>query len=43
MSGAVDVESTVKQANEELKAAGIDDIIKAKQEQLDAFFAQQTK
>ncbi len=35
--GAVDTESTIQQADEELKQANIDDIIKAKQEQLDAY------
>lgn len=39
MAGTVDVESTIAQANEEFEAAGLNDIIKAKQEQLDAFFA----
>lgn len=41
LSGAVDVESTIAQANQELEAAGINDIIRAKQEQLDAYFEQQ--
>lgn len=40
MSGTVDVESTIEQANKEFEAAGLNDIIKAKQEQLDAFLAQ---
>lgn len=40
LSGAIDPEATIAQANEELKAAGIDDVIKAKQEQLDAFLNQ---
>lgn len=40
MSGAVDVESTIEQANAEFEAAGLADVLKAKQEQLDAFLAQ---
>lgn len=39
-SGAVDVESTIEQANEELYAAGLQDVIDAKQAQLDAFLAE---
>lgn len=39
MSGAVDVESTIEQANAEFEAAGLADIINAKQEQLDAYLA----
>lgn len=41
MSGAVDVESTLEQAKSELEAAGINDIIEAKQNQLDAFLGAQ--
>lgn len=41
MCGTVDVESTIAQANTEFEAAGLSDIISAKQEQLDAFFAAQ--
>ncbi|MCM1236750.1 MAG: ABC transporter substrate-binding protein, partial [Ruminococcus flavefaciens] len=41
MSGSVDVESTIEQADKEFEAAGLNDIIAAKQEQLDEFFAQQ--
>lgn len=41
MSGTVDVESTIEQANQEFEAAGLNDIIAAKQEQLDAFLAEQ--
>lgn len=37
MSGTVDVESTIEQANKEFEAAGLNDIIAAKQEQLNAF------
>lgn len=40
MCGTVDVESTIAQANAEFEAAGIADIIAAKQEQLDAYLAQ---
>lgn len=40
LSGAIEPKATIAQANEELKAAGIDDVIKKKQEQLDAFFKQ---
>lgn len=40
LSGAVDTESTIAQANAELDAAGLQDILAAKQEQLDAFLAQ---
>jgi putative aldouronate transport system substrate-binding protein len=39
LSGAVDVQSTIDQANAEFEAAGLSDIIAAKQEQLDAFLA----
>lgn len=39
MAGTVDVESTIEQANAEFEAAGLADIIAAKQEQLDAFLA----
>lgn len=39
MCGTVDVESTIAQANAELEAAGLSDIISAKQEQLDAFLS----
>lgn len=38
--GTVDVESTIEQANAELEAAGVNDIIAAKQAQLDAYLAQ---
>ncbi|MDO4283884.1 MAG: ABC transporter substrate-binding protein [Eubacteriales bacterium] len=41
LSGAVDVESTIQQANEELAAAGVDEVIAEKQRQLDEFLAQQ--
>lgn len=41
MCGTVDVESTIEQANSEFEAAGLSDIISAKQEQLDAFLAAQ--
>ncbi len=41
MSGTVDLESTIEQANAEFEAAGLADIIAAKQEQLDAFLAAQ--
>ena len=41
MCGTVDVESTIAQANAEFEAAGLSDIISAKQEQLDAFLAAQ--
>ncbi len=41
MCGTVDVESTIEQANGEFEAAGLPDIIKAKQEQLDAFLSAQ--
>ena len=41
MCGTVDVESTIEQANTEFEAAGLSDIISAKQEQLDAFLAAQ--
>lgn len=37
LSGSVDTEATIAQANKELEAAGINDIITAKQAQLDAF------
>ena len=37
LSGSVDTEATIAQANKELEAAGINDIIAAKQAQLDAF------
>lgn len=40
LSGTVDVESTIEQADSELKAAGLNDVIEAKQAQLDAFLAQ---
>lgn len=40
MCGTVDVQSTIEQANAEFEAAGINDIIAAKQEQLDAYLAQ---
>ncbi|MDY3918917.1 MAG: ABC transporter substrate-binding protein [Candidatus Limivivens sp.] len=39
LDGAVDPETTIEQANQELEVAGIDKIIAAKQEQLDAFLA----
>lgn len=41
MSGAVDVESTIAQAKNELEAAGIDEIIAEKQKQLDEFLSAQ--
>lgn len=37
LSGSVDTEATIAQANKELEAAGLADIIAAKQAQLDAF------
>lgn len=40
MCGTVDVASTIEQANAEFEAAGLNDIIAAKQEQLDAYLAQ---
>ena len=40
MSGSVDIESTIAQANDEFEAAGLQDIIDAKQKQLDAYLAQ---
>lgn len=39
LSGAVDVESTIAQANQEFEAAGLADIIEAKQTQLDEYLA----
>lgn len=39
LAGTVDVESTIAQANKEFEAAGLNDIIKEKQKQLDAFLA----
>lgn len=41
MSGAVDMESTLAQAKSELEAAGINEIIAAKQKQLDDFLSAQ--
>lgn len=41
MCGTVDVESTLEQANGEFEAAGLSDIIAAKQEQLDSFLSAQ--
>ncbi len=41
MCGAVDPDETIPQFNEELHAAGIDDIIESKQTQLDAWLAEQ--
>lgn len=41
MSGAVDVESTIEQAQSELEAAGMDKVIEEKQTQLDAWLAEQ--
>lgn len=41
LSGAVDVESTIEQANQELQAAGIDKVIAEKQKQLDAYLSAQ--
>lgn len=41
MSGSVDVDSIVEQANAEFEAAGLGDIIAEKQAQLDAFLAAQ--
>ena len=41
LSGSVDVESTIEQANSELEAAGLADIIAEKQAQLDAYLAEQ--
>lgn len=40
MSGSVDLESTLEQANAELEAAGLADVIAEKQTQLDAYLAQ---
>lgn len=40
LSGTVDTESTIEQANAELEAAGLADVIEAKQTQLDAFLGQ---
>ena len=40
LSGSVDVESTIEQANSELEAAGLADIIAEKQAQLDAYLAE---
>ncbi len=40
LCGAIDPESSIEQANSELEAAGLNDIIAAKQEQLDAYLAQ---
>ena len=40
LCGAIDPESSIEQANAELEAAGLNDIIAAKQEQLDAYLAQ---
>ncbi len=37
ISGTVDIESTIKQANSEFEAAGLQDIIDEKQKQLDEF------
>ena len=42
-SGAVDPNEMIPKYLEKLKAAGIDKIIAAKQEQLDAFLAQNNK
>ena len=39
--GLVDVDSYLEKFNAELKAAGIDDIVNAEQEQLDAWKAAQ--
>lgn len=43
MSGTVDVRETAAAMNAELEAAGIQKIIDAKQEQLDAWLAEQGK
>ena len=40
LSGSVDIESTIEQANSELEAAGLADIIAEKQAQLDAYLAE---
>ena len=40
MSGSVDPQTTIEQANAEFEAAGLNDIITEKQKQLDAFLAQ---
>lgn len=40
LAGTVDPESTIAQANGELEAAGLQDILTEKQKQLDDFFAQ---
>jgi len=39
MCGALDVESTIAQANSEFENAGLKDIIEAKQKQLDEYLA----
>lgn len=41
ISGTVDIESTIAQANQEFEAAGLQDIIDEKQRQLDEFLANQ--
>ena len=41
LSGSVDVESTLEQFKEELKAAGEDEVIAEKQKQLDEFLQTQ--
>ena len=41
LAGSVDVESTIEQANAEMEAAGLNDIIAEKQAQLDAYLAEQ--
>ncbi len=40
LAGVVDIEPTIEQANNEFKAAGLNDIITEKQTQLDKFLAQ---
>lgn len=41
LMGAVSVEDTIDQANQELKDAGFDDVVKEKQEQFDSWQAEQ--
>lgn len=43
LSGTVDVESTIAQANSEFEAAGLKEVLTAKQAQLDEFIAAQAK
>ena len=41
ISGSVDPESTIEQAEAEMEAAGLNDIIAEKQTQLDSYLAEQ--